>query len=154
MDSKKTLTLKWQRLLSEGQTCRRCGVTEVEIEKAMVALKKAFSPLGIDVILEKDELSIEEFKKDTLQSNMIWLNGRLLEDWIEGKPGKSQCDDVCGLHECRTVGVEEEVYETIPAELIVKAGLLAASQLLDPPFSKRVPQKTGSDYGEQINNEL
>jgi hypothetical protein len=160
MESRKTLTLKWQRLLSDGQTCRRCEVTGVEVEKALVALKKALSPLGIDVILEKDELSVEEFKKDTLQSNMIWLNGRVLEDWIEGKLGKSQCDDVCGLHECRTVGLEEEVYETIPAELIIKAGLLAASQLLDPPFTKRDSQKTdgppksGSDYGEQINNEL
>jgi hypothetical protein len=115
----------------------------VEIEKALVALKLALSPLGIDVLLEKGELSVEEFKKDTLQSNMIWLNGRLLEEWVEGETGQSQCGDVCGLHDCRTVGMEEEVYETIPSELIVKAGLLAASELLAPQFTKREPKIKG-----------
>ncbi len=140
MDSRKTLVVKWQRLLSDGQTCHRCKGTEGEVEKALVALKQALSPLGIDVILEKNELSVEEFKTDTLQSNMIWLNGRLLEEWIEGETGQSQCGDVCGLHDCRTVGLEEEVYATIPSELIVKAGLLAASQLLAPPVTTREPK--------------
>ncbi|UCE62966.1 MAG: DUF2703 domain-containing protein [Nitrospirota bacterium] len=140
MESRKTLVVKWQRLLSDGQTCGRCQGTEVEVNKALVALKPALSPLGIDVILKKTELSVAEFQKDTLQSNMIWLNGRLLEEWLEGKTGQSQCGDVCGLHDCRTVGLEEEVYETIPSELIVKAGLLAASQLLASQGTTREPK--------------
>ncbi len=145
MDSRKTLIVKWQRLLFDGQTCPRCGATEAEVEKALDALKQALSPLGIDVILEKGELSVEEFKIDTLQSNTIWLNGRLLEEWIDGKTGQSQCCDICGLHDCRTVGLEEEVYETIPSELIVKAGLLAASQLLGPQSAKSEPEKNGPE---------
>ena len=35
------------------------------------------------MIQEKEELSVTEFKKDPLQSNRIWINNRLLEDWIE-----------------------------------------------------------------------
>lgn len=128
----KTLKIKWQRLMFEGQTCPRCGSTGEEVEKAVTGLKEALRPLGIDVVLEKSEISNEQFKSDTLQSNMIWINDRLLEDWIGGITGQSQCCDVCGPNDCRTVSVGQDVYEVIPSELIIKAGLLAASQLLGP----------------------
>ncbi len=125
-----TLKIKWQRLVSEGQTCPRCGSTGEELEKAISTLKQSLTPLGIAVVLEKHELSAAEFKRDPLQSNQIWLNDRLLEDWIGGRVGQSPCCDVCGSFGCRTVGVGGEVYEAIPADLVIKAGLLAASQLI------------------------
>ena len=124
----KTLRVKWQRLVSDGQTCPRCGSTEEELEKAICTLKRSLAPLGIEVVLEKEQLSVSEFKKDPLQSNQIWLNDRPLEDWIGGKVGQSPCCDVCGPSECRTVGVEGETYEAIPADLVIKAGLIAASE--------------------------
>jgi hypothetical protein len=126
----KNLTIKWQRLVSEGQTCPRCGSTEGELEKAISTLKQSLTPLGIEVVLKKDELSVAEFKKDPLKSNQIWLNDRPLEVWIGGNVSQSPCCDVCGQSKCRTVGVGGEVYEVIPADLIIKAGLLAASQLV------------------------
>lgn len=126
----KTLKIRWQRLISDGQTCPRCGSTEEELKKAISTLKQSLAPLGVEVVLEKVELSVTEFKKDPLRSNQIWLNDRQLEDWIGGETGQSPCCEVCGPSECRTVGVGEEVYETIPADLIIKAGLLAASQLV------------------------
>jgi hypothetical protein len=126
----KTLKIKWQRLVSEGETCPRCGSTEGELEKAILILKQALTPLGITVILEKYELSDEEFKKDPLKSNQILLNDQLLEEWIGGNIGQSECCDVCNDN-CRTIGVDGDIYETIPAELIIKAGLLAATQLVD-----------------------
>jgi hypothetical protein len=128
----KTLKFRWQRLVSEGQTCPRCGATEAEVDKALAALTQSLESLGIDVQLEKAELSVELFKKDTLQSNMIWINGRLLEDWLGGTYGRSQCCDVCGPNDCRTVSVGKEVFEVVPAELVIKAGLMAASQLFGP----------------------
>lgn len=130
MRNAKTLTIKWQRLLSEGQTCPRCGSTEAEVEKAVMVLGQTLEPLSIEVVLEKGGLSIEQFKQDTLQSNMVWINGRLLEDWLGAQTGQSECCDVCGPNDCRTMDVGGEVYEVIPADLIVKAGLLAAAQLL------------------------
>jgi hypothetical protein len=126
----KTLRIKWQRLVSEGETCARCGSTEYELEKAVSTLGQSLAPLGIEVVLEKDELSVAEFKQDPLKSNQIWLDERLLENWIGGEVGQSPCCDVCGPSECRTVGQGGEVYESIPADLIVRAGLLAASQLV------------------------
>ncbi len=128
--NKKILKIKWQRLISEGETCPRCGSTEKELDKAVSTLRQSLAPLGIEIVIEKEELSGWEFKKDSLQSNRIWINNRLLEDWIEGEVGHSPCCDVCGPHECRTVEVKGEVFEAIPADIIIKAGLSAASQLI------------------------
>lgn len=77
-----TLKIKWKRLISKAETCPRCGSTEEEIKKAVLILKQSFAPLEIKVILEKEQVSVTEFKKDPLQSNRIWLNNRLVEEWI------------------------------------------------------------------------
>ena len=130
--SSKTLKIKWQRLISGEETCPRCGSTEKEIEKAVSSLTRSLAPLGIDVDLERREISLEEFEKDPSQSNRIWLSGRPLEEWIGGKTGQSPCCDVCAPSKCRTVEVEGDVYEVIPANLIIGAGLAAASQLMPP----------------------
>ena len=130
MNQAKRLTIKWQRLLYNGQTCPRCGSTGDEVEKAVTTLRQSLTPLGIVVVLEKGELAVEEFKRDTLRSNEIRVGGRLLEDWLGATTGQSECCDVCGPNDCRTVNVAGESHEVVPAELIVKAGLLAAAQLL------------------------
>lgn len=146
----KTLKIKWQRLLSEGETCPRCGSTEKEVDKAVSILSKSVTPLGIKVELEKTELSVSEFKKNPLQSNRIWINDRSLEDWVEGKTDKSPCCDVCGPSECRTLEVEGKVYESIPADVIVRAGLLAAAEMVkkEPASASCCEPKIKSPKGE------
>jgi len=126
------LTIKWQRLLAEGETCPRCGSTEQELEHAKTILEQALGTMGIKVVLEKDSLSRAEFDKDPLRSNRILINDRPLEDYIAAKTGQSPCCDECGSADCRTVEVEGETYETIPSALIVQAGLIAASRMVAP----------------------
>lgn len=126
----KKLSITWQRLLDDGKTCPRCGSTEIEVEKAVALLIQSLAPLGITVVLAKSDLNAEQFAQDTLQSNRIQINDKLLEEWVGGETGQSPCCEVCGPNDCRTMTVESEVLEVIPAELIVKAGLLAAAQLL------------------------
>jgi hypothetical protein len=46
------------------KTCTRCESTEKALEEAVFTLKKALSPMGIEVALEKYELSVDEFQKD------------------------------------------------------------------------------------------
>jgi hypothetical protein len=128
-DSERTLTLTWERLLVDAETCPRCGATEAELDKAAAALRAALGPLGVAVVVEKRELAPAAFEADPSRSNRVWLNGRLLEDWLGGETGQSPCCDVCGEAECRTVEVGGEAYETIPADLIVRAGLAAAAAL-------------------------
>ncbi len=127
--NKNILKIKWQRLIVEGETCPRCGSTEKELDEAISNLRQSLAPLGIETVLEKEELPVSEFKKDPLQSNRIWINNRLLEEWIGGDVGHSPCCDVCGPHECRTIEVKGQVFEVISADMIIKAGLTAASQL-------------------------
>ena len=129
-DNEKVLMISWQRLVSDGSTCPRCGSTEDELGNAVERLKNAFSPLGVKVELQKNELTLEEFKKDPIKSNKILFNGIPLEDLIEAKTGQSQCCDVCGDEECRTVEVGGELYETIPVDMIVNAGLIAGAKII------------------------
>jgi len=124
------LHIRWQRLVEDGQTCPRCRSTEEELEQAASTLRQALSPLGIEVLLEKEALSAAQFAQDPLRSNQIWLNGRPLEGWLGGTVGHSPCCDVCGPADCRTVEVQGQAYEAIPADLIVKAGLSAALEML------------------------
>ncbi len=132
----KTLKIKWQRLISDGDTCPRCRATGEELKKAVSSLKESLKPLGLTVVFDKEELSVAEFKRAPIQSNMIVINSQPLETWIDGKVGESQCCDVCGPNDCRTTTVEGKTYEEIPAELIIKAGLIAASSIIGNEVSE------------------
>ena len=128
----KILKIEWYRLMADGQTCPRCGATEKEVEKASRSLEQSLAPLGIKVVLEKHELTPGAFKQDPSKSNRLLLNGRPLEEWLGLKVGQSFCCGPCGDTECRTLETGGQVYETIPADLIVQAGLQAASKLVNP----------------------
>jgi len=133
----KTLIIEWQRLLDKrNKTCPRCGSTEQEVEKAVQSLKQVLNSTGIDVSLVKKAINPVRFKKDVLQSNKILIAGKTLEEWLGARTGQSPCCEVCGDAKCRTIEYADQTHETIPADLIVKAGLLAASQV----FNVKLPQ--------------
>ena len=121
MKKQKSVKIEWQRLIVDKGTCPRCGSTEQELDKAI----KKLGRLGIKVELKKKEISPAQFKKAPTESNRILIAGKPLEYWLSAQTGKSPCCSACGDNECRTVEVEDQVYETIPAELIVKASLEA-----------------------------
>jgi hypothetical protein len=132
-----TLIIEWQRLLDEHKkTCPRCGSTEQEVEKAVASLNRELNPFEINVSLVKKAIDPASFKKDVLQSNKILIAGKTLEEWLGAGTGQSPCCEVCGDAECRTVEYADQTHETIPADLIVKAGLLAASQV----FKVKLPE--------------
>ncbi len=128
---KTALEIRWQRLVDEkGQTCGRCEITEAATVDAAEKLRRSLKPLHINVVLQKVPLSAAAFAKDPLESNRIWVAGKPIEDWLQATVGKSQCSGSCGDAECRTITVDGRTYDAIPAELIVKAGLLASAQLV------------------------
>jgi hypothetical protein len=138
------LQVRWQRLVDEsGQTCDRCGLTGTEVKKAVDLLTSALEPLNIDVVLKEARLSPDECAEDISQSNRIWIAGVSLEDWLGARVGESPCEGCCEYMEecldaegqtvdCRTLVIGTQVYEAIPAELMLKAGLLAAAELVLP----------------------
>lgn len=133
-----TLTIRWQRLVDDaGETCERCGATQEEVSQAVSTLERVLRPLGIEVALGEMALSTDEALQDIGESNRIWVADRPLEEWLGAEVGMSSCESCCSALgddvECRTLTVDGNTYETVPAELIVKAGLLAGSQLIESP---------------------
>ncbi len=124
----KQLEIVWKRLLKGGQTCDRCGETEVELGRAVAKLRDCLNPAQFEIALIKQEIDPETFEGTPSESNRIWIAGKSLEDWLGASVGMSKCCSACGDSDCRTVEVAGKVYETIPEDLIFRAGVLAASQ--------------------------
>lgn len=125
------LKIVWQRLVnSRGETCDRCGHTLAALQRAVTRLKDVLRPLDLEPILETVELTQESFNRDPSASNRIWIAGRPLEEWLGARVGSSRCCSVCGEAECRTVEIEETVFETIPEHLILRAALVAAARMI------------------------
>ncbi|MHC4064037.1 MAG: DUF2703 domain-containing protein [Planctomycetota bacterium] len=131
----RTITLRWQRLVAEtGDTCDRCSSTQKEVRLAADTLRRCLRPLDMEVALEETPMSPEVCARDMSQSNRIFVDGRPLADWLKGKIAMSACAPCCQKLgekvQCRTVTVGGRTFETIPAALIVRAGLLAAEASL------------------------
>lgn len=127
----KKLIIRWQRLVNEkGKTCPRCSETGDTVEAAVQKLKLSLLEFDIEVELIKEKLNFSIFIKDPLQSNRIWVGGKPLEEWIGATTDKSQCCDVCKGSECRTISIDQDTFEVIPQNYIIRAGLLAAAELL------------------------
>ncbi len=124
------MPIVWKRLVTDGETCTRCGNTEHELEAAVSKLNESLLPLGIQPMLELREIDLTEFNANPSESNRIWIAGKPLEDWIGANVGMSRCCSVCGDSDCRTLELAGRTYETIPQEVLIKAVLMAASQML------------------------
>lgn len=138
----KELTITWQRLVdATGSTCPRCAGTQEEVQQAVDRLRAALEPLGVRPVLEMREIDPATFLQQPDQSNRIWVGGRPLEDWQGARSGSSQCCDACGDAECRTLEIDGTSHEVVPEALLVRAGLIAASQLFDPTLSSPEPAR-------------
>ena len=137
----KSLPIIWQRLVSSGgKTCDRCNATHQEIQRAVSSLTKALRPLGIEPTFETREIDEESFKANPSESNRIWIAGKPMEEWLGARVGASRCCSVCGESDCRTVEAGGTTFEAIPEKLLIKAALVASSELLDPATELRGSQ--------------
>jgi Domain of unknown function (DUF2703) len=126
----KTLPIVWKRLVKEGETCPRCESTQQSVVSAISRLEVALPPLGIQPTLETQAIDDRTFRASPPESNRIWIAGKPMEQWLGASVGKSPCCTVCGDLPCRTMEVEGSIYEVIPAELIIKAAMIAASTMV------------------------
>ncbi|HII39169.1 TPA: DUF2703 domain-containing protein [Candidatus Micrarchaeota archaeon] len=126
-EKSRELNINWQRLEIKGKTCPRCGSTETELEKAVTELRKRPELRGYEIRLKKTSMTKKKFDKNPLESNRIRINGSALDTLLNSKTGSSKCCGACGPTQCRTISVSGKTYETITANLIVKAALRATS---------------------------
>ena len=139
-DAPLVLRIEWQRYVDEnGKTCDRCGGTEEQLSRGVETLQSALNLLGIQVALEKKSMG-SQCAENIIESNKILIAGCPLEKWLGAKVGTSECGSCCAKLgesvECRTTSVDGKTYEVIPAELIVKAGLKAASEIIVAPSTE------------------
>jgi Domain of unknown function (DUF2703) len=128
----KPLTIVWQRLVKDGETCGRCGSTREAVTGALAKLEAALGPLGIQPVLETRVLDEAAFRADPSASNRIWIADKPMEEWLGASVGMSPCCSVCGDLPCRTMEVAGTSFEAIPEDLIVKATLIAAARMVEP----------------------
>lgn len=127
------LPISWQRLTAAGgRTCPRCDGTHRHLEHAIAKLRDVLAPLGIEPNLTVSEIDDTTFRRTPSESNRIWIAGRPMEEWLGASTGSSRCCSVCGDTPCRTTELDGATFEEIPEELVVKAALIAASQLVRP----------------------
>lgn len=96
-------------------------------------LAYALEPLGVQPTLEMHEIDQATLERNPTESNRIWIAGKLMEDWIKGKVGSSQCCNECGDNDCRTMEAGGTSHEAIPESLLVRAGLITATSLRHHP---------------------
>lgn len=131
----RVLPVVWQRLVNPvGQTCPRCRDTHTELASAVERLRQVLAPLSVEPRLETVELDEATFLADPVASNRILINGEPMEHWLGAQTGSSPCCEECGDQECRTLTVNGQTHEVIPQSLIVRAGLIAATRMLDPTW--------------------
>lgn len=126
----KPMQILWKRLVKGGETCTRCGDTGRELDAAVVKLAAALRPLGIEPVLETQAIEEDAWRANPPESNRVWIAGKPIEEWLGANVGMSRCCSVCGDSDCRTLEVGGRTYEAIPEELFIKAGLMAASQMI------------------------
>ncbi|WP_305571209.1 DUF2703 domain-containing protein [Humidesulfovibrio sp.] len=123
------LDILWQRVLKGAETCERCGETGESVRRAVLALREALAPRGIEVVLMEKALPLFA----VTESNRVFIGGQPLEDLLGAEVGESHCQSCCDLlgaqTDCRTLRLEGREYEALSEELIVRAGLLAANRL-------------------------
>ncbi|MEN9761020.1 MAG: hypothetical protein RI906_846 [Pseudomonadota bacterium] len=128
----KPLPIVWMRLVDKGETCPRCGSTERNVATAVAKLESALQPLGVYPVLDTRTIDDATFRAAPAESNRIWIGGKPMEEWLGARAGNSPCCEVCGDLPCRTMELDGQTYEVIPEDLIVKAAMIAASELIAP----------------------
>ena len=118
--------LKWQVVIDkDGKTCTHCGATEESLKKAMAMLEEE----GVKAELEVVKKTVDDFSKSCSESNLVWVNGMPLNEVLNAEVGSAKCSGVCTTHKadamCRTLVLDGKSFETIPPELIMKAGVMA-----------------------------
>jgi hypothetical protein len=75
------------------------------------------------------------FRAAPAESNRIWIDGKPMEKWLRARVASSPCCEVCGDLPCRTLEIDGQTDDAMPEDLIVRAGLIAASRLLSAETS-------------------
>jgi len=128
------LTVEWQKADSDACLgCKNSGAREQDIKKAFDELSRKLAAKGIRVELVEKKAVVDTSKPE-MASGLMWVGNEPVESWL-GASTQSKVCPACPTgprgygHLHKTLIVDGQVYDPIPVDLMVRAGLSAADQL-------------------------
>lgn len=133
----KKITVEWKYYAKDGKTCQRCTLTGNNLHSVMEGLRK-------DLLLKNIELELIETvlpKSKIPESNSILIDGipieQILPNTVKGESTCCSCGDLCGEPtDCRTINLNGQIFEEIPAVLIKEAIMKKLNLTYYPTFQK------------------
>jgi hypothetical protein len=128
-----SLSIEWQRMVDEdGNACCGSQSTRQALQDACARLTEALAADSIEVVFKETMFSPQECVDAPERANRILVAGLPVEHWLKAEAGTSPCQGFCKQAlgdegSCRTLIYQGQTYEVIPADLIVRAGLVATS---------------------------
>jgi len=129
----KVVVLSWQRPQAAAcKGCEKCGPTQAEMQKAAAQLNEKLAGRGVRVRVE-EAVGARPGKKAIVSGTNVWVCDVPLETWLGAGIGVKPCDCSSGGQSmsCKVVNLNGQSYQVIPADLVVRAGLLAADMLIE-----------------------
>ncbi|MFU8891972.1 MAG: DUF2703 domain-containing protein [Anaerosomatales bacterium] len=128
------VTVDVERLVVEGETCDRCASTWDAARQAVEMVAAEASGIGLAVDLREVPLPPERIS----DSNRVLVNGRLVEEWLDGSAAMTECascgdlvgESVC----CRSYEIDGLASDSLSAADIARA-IRAAAGLAAPSES-------------------
>ncbi|MFO8084054.1 MAG: DUF2703 domain-containing protein [Desulfobacterales bacterium] len=116
------LEIEWRHLDKDGATCERCSDTGEMVRSAFETLVRDLKPKGWKVSFKETLLSYQEIP----ESNSIYLNGIAIEELLPKARKSENCCVSCGEllgapAMCRTIEKDGQIFEAIPADMILEA---------------------------------
>jgi hypothetical protein len=124
-----TMAVRWMKPATENA---KCGIQEQVLNKAVNELNRNLHGKDIKVQFGYVTFTQEKPTGDAASSVGLWINGKPFEYWLHAQS--------TGNEDCVELMVDGQKYNTIPAELIVKAGMTAA-EVMSTPATKEKPKQ-------------
>lgn len=129
-----TLVIQWQKADTDAcLACTNSGATEKDIRQAFDKLTRQLAAKGIRVELVEKKAVTDTTVPETATGQM-WVGDVPVETWL-GANTQSRICSACPAgkygkgHLHKSLILDGQVYDPIPVELMVRAGMNAARQL-------------------------
>jgi hypothetical protein len=117
----KNLIIEWQHVGADiSTTCVRCTATGTTLLKVIEELKPELSKYNIHVEYKETVLTNEQLP----DSNRILINGKPFEEYLKNAQiVETPCQSCACIvdnetAECRAIEISDEIYESIPDDMI------------------------------------
>ncbi len=128
----KNLNVEWLHVGADvTHTCERCSATGTTLAAVIKEMEPDLAGKGIQIIYKETVLPFEKLP----ESNKVLINGRPLEKYLTNARVVQTCCESCAcigeqdFAECRAIQTPDELFESLPADLIRRVLMIAADQM-------------------------